>query len=96
MEHRLATAQEHAAWAAQAAAGAGFDRYDRMGEIAAATLVLTGTDDVVVDPRNADLLAEHVRHARLERFEGTGHLFFWEEPDAFVASVTRFLEDRPS
>ena len=62
----------------------------------AATLVLTGTEDGVVDPRNSDLLAEHVSDARLERFEGTGHLFFWEEPDAFVASVTRFLEDRPS
>ena len=96
MEYRLATAQEQAAWAAQAAAGVGFDRYDRVGEIAAATLVLTGTEDGVVDPRNADLLAEHVTHARLERFEGTGHLFFWEEPEAFVASVTRFLEDRPS
>ena len=96
MEHRLATAQGQAAWAAQAAAGVGFDRYDRMGEIAAATLVLTGTEDGVVDPRNADLLAEHVPDARLERFEGTGHLFFWEEPDAFVASVTGFLEDRSS
>jgi 3-oxoadipate enol-lactonase len=96
MEHRLATAQGPAAWAAQAAAGVGFDRYDRMGEIAPATLVLTGTEDAVVDPRNAGLLAEHVPDARLERFEGTGHLFFWEEPDAFVASVTRFLEDRPS
>ena len=67
-----------------------------MGEIAAATLVLTGTEDGVVDPRNADLLAEHLKHARLERFGGTGHLFFWEEPEVFVASVTRFLEDRPS
>ena len=55
-----------------------------------------GTEDGVVDPRNAGLLAEHIPGARLERFEGTGHLFFWEEPEAFVASVTRFLEDRPS
>ena len=96
MEHRLETAQEPAAWAAQAAAGAAFDRYDRMGEIASPTLVLTGTEDVVVDPRNAGVLAEHVPDARLERFEATGHLFFWEKPEAFVASVTRFLEDRPS
>ena len=96
MEHRLATAQPPEAWAAQAAAGAGFDRYDRMGEIAAPTLVLTGTEDAVVDPRNADVLAEHVPDARLERVEGAGHLFFWEEPAAFVASVGRFLEDRPS
>ena len=84
MEHRLATAQGQAAWAAQAAAGVGFDRYDRMGEIAAATLVLTGTEDGVVDPRNAGLLAEHVPDARLERFEGTGHLIQLDQPVRFM------------
>jgi uncharacterized protein YbjT (DUF2867 family) len=50
MEHRLATAQEPAAWAAQAAAGAAFDVWDRVGEIRAPTLVLTGGEDAVVDP----------------------------------------------
>ena len=55
----------------------------------------TGTADVVVDPRNADLLAEHIPDARLELFAGAGHLFFWEQPERFVASVTSFLEDRP-
>ena len=94
LAHRLATAQPPAAWAAQAAAGATFDRFDRLAEIRAATLVQTGTEDVVVDPRNSELLAEHLPSARLERFAGAGHLFFWEQPDAFVESVTRFLEDR--
>src|ERR671936_233107 len=37
MEHRLATAQPLAAWVAQAAAGAAFDVWDRVGEIGAPT-----------------------------------------------------------
>ena len=48
----------------------------------------------MVDPRNSELLEQHLPDARLELFPGTGHLFFWEEPERFVASVTRFLEDR--
>jgi pimeloyl-ACP methyl ester carboxylesterase len=92
MAHRLATAQDPRAWAAQAAAGATFDAYDRLGTLAAPTLVQHGTEDVVVDPRNGDLLAELLPDARLERFPGTGHLFFWEQPERFVASVASFVE----
>ena len=91
MAHRLATAQQPAAWAAQASAGATFDAYDRLGGLAAPTLVQHGDEDVVVDPRNADLLVELLPDARLERVPG-GHLFFWEAPEQFVSSVSGFLE----
>jgi pimeloyl-ACP methyl ester carboxylesterase len=92
LEHRLATAQPPAAWAAQAAAGMGFDAYDRLGELTLPTLVQHGSEDVVVDPRNSDVLVERVPDARLVVFPGTGHLFFWEEPDGFVASASSFLD----
>ena len=92
MRHRLATAQDPLAWGAQAAAGATFDAHDRLGALAAPTLVQHGDEDVVVDPRNADLLVELLGAARLERFPGTGHLYFWEEPERFTASVAAFLE----
>ena len=91
MEHRLATAQPLAAWLAQAAAGMSFDVWNRVAEITAPTLVLTGDLDVVVDPRNSELLAERIAGARLEVFPGTGHLFFWEEPERFVRVVKEFL-----
>ena len=94
LAHRLAAPQDPVAWVAQASAGATFDRFDRLAEIAAPTLVQTGTEDGVVDPRNSELLAERLPNARLERFAGAGHLFFWEQPEAFVESVTRFVEDR--
>jgi pimeloyl-ACP methyl ester carboxylesterase len=92
MTHRLATSQSPVAWAAQAAAGATFDAHDRLGGLPVPTLVQHGSEDVVVDPRNGDLLVELLPDARLDRFRGTGHLFFWEEPERFVSSVTAFLE----
>lgn len=93
LAHRLATAQDPAAWAAQAAAGASFDACDRIESLEAQTLVQTGTEDVVVDPRNSDLLGERLPDATVVRFPGCGHLFFWEQPDEFVDSLTSFLEE---
>jgi 3-oxoadipate enol-lactonase len=92
LSHRLATAQPLAAWAAQAAAGASFDAWDRVGDVRTPTLVLHGTEDAVVDPGNADLLAARIPGARVERFEGCGHLLFWEEPVRFVDVVGEFLQ----
>ena len=94
LAHRLATPQAPAAWAAQATAGATVDAYDRLGTLLAPTLVQHGGEDVVVHPANADLLVSLIPDARLERYPGTGHLFFWEEPARFVASVAAFLEGR--
>lgn len=91
MEHRLATAQPQPAWAAQAAAGATFDVWERVSEVHAPTLVLTGDADNVVDPRNSEVLAQRIADARLEVFHGAGHLFFWEEPERFVQVVSEFL-----
>lgn len=88
---RIDEAQPLEAWQAQAAAGVGHDAFDRLGEISAPTLVVTGTADEVVDPANSLLLAERIPEARLEVFEGAGHLFFWQEPDRFVALLEEFL-----
>jgi 3-oxoadipate enol-lactonase len=91
LAHRLATAQPVASWAAQAAAGASFDAWDRLPRLDIPTLVVHGTADVVVDPANADLLAERIPGAVVERFEGCGHLLFWEQPERFVHVVGEFL-----
>ena len=91
LRHRERTAQPFEAWSAQAAAGAGFAALDRIGAISAPTLVLHGTEDAVVDSRNATLLAERIPHARVELIAGGGHLCFWEQPDRFVEVVTEFL-----
>jgi 3-oxoadipate enol-lactonase len=93
LEHRLATAQEPAAWGAQAAAAVAFDAYDRLGGLIAPTLVQSGTEDVVIDPRNSFLLGDLLPNAEAAHFPGCGHLFFWEKPAGFVRSVTSFIED---
>jgi pimeloyl-ACP methyl ester carboxylesterase len=87
---RLASPPDPVGWPAQAAAGMGFAGVG--GAIEAPTLIVTGTEDNVVDQRNADVLAEQMPGARVERIPGTGHLFFWEQPDALVRIVTEFLQ----
>jgi 3-oxoadipate enol-lactonase len=89
--HRERTAQGFEPWSAQAAAGAGFDASERLGGLAAPTLVQHGDSDVVVDPRNGELLVELIPDARLSVYEGGGHLFFWQEPERFVREVEEFL-----
>ena len=80
-----------AGWAAQAAAGATWDADGRLAQISAPTLVVAGTADAVVDPRNARLLADAIPNARLELIDGAGHLPFWERAEEFAALVERFL-----
>lgn len=86
---RVANPPDPAGWQAQAAAGTTFPGVD--APIAAPTLILQGTDDNVVDERNADVLAAKIPGSRIERFPGAGHLFFWEQPEAFVRIVSEFL-----
>jgi pimeloyl-ACP methyl ester carboxylesterase len=86
---RLANPPDPAGWQAQAAAGTTFPGVD--GAIDAPTLIVTGTADNVVDARNADVLAERIPGARVHRFEGLGHLFFWEDPAGFVRILEEFL-----
>jgi pimeloyl-ACP methyl ester carboxylesterase len=79
------------AWAAQAAAGAGYTGRLRQTRIRARTLVLLGSADTVVDPGNGKLLADRIPGAQLVIFPELGHLLFWQDPDGFVDAVTSFL-----
>lgn len=92
MGFRRDTAQPLAAWMAQSAAGAAFDLAARAGDIVAETLVLTGVEDTVVDPKNSVVLADAIPGATLVEMPG-GHLFFVEEADRFNDVVTRFLTE---
>ena len=89
--YRLEHAPPVEAWQAQAYAGATFDSYDRIGAIAVPTLVLQGGDDNVVDPRNAELLAELIPGARIEIVPERGHLMVWEDSERVAELVTEFL-----
>jgi pimeloyl-ACP methyl ester carboxylesterase len=90
--YRLEHAPSLAAWQAQAYAGATFDAHDRIGAIATPTLVIQGGADMVVDPRNADLLADLIPNARVEIVADRGHLLVWEDSERVAELVREFLQ----
>jgi 3-oxoadipate enol-lactonase len=88
---RVASPPDPEGWQSQAAAGLTFQGVE-LERIGAPTLVLHGTEDNVVDRRNADLLAERIPDARARLLPGTGHMFFWEQPGESVRLIAEVLE----
>ncbi len=69
----------------------GWDAYDRLPAIAIPTLVLHGTEDRIIAPVNAEILAERIPGAELVWLEGAGHVYTWEQPERADAAVLDFL-----
>jgi 3-oxoadipate enol-lactonase len=90
--HHREHLDEPAAMTSLSLAGAGYVGGGRQAKIQAPTLVLQGSDDTVVDPRNGPYLAEHIPDAELVMLPGLGHLFFWEQPEALTSPTIGFLE----
>lgn len=91
LAHRLASPQDPAGWAAQAAAGTTYDGADRAASIEVPTLVISGTADRVVDFRNSQVLGELIPNSRVELIDDAGHLVFWEHPEAVARLINEFL-----
>ena len=66
---------------AQLSAIMGHDTSERLKAIAAPTLVIHGTEDRLLVAANGELLAKLIPGARLKLLEGSGHMFFWEQPE---------------
>ncbi len=77
-------------YAAQLGAALGHDAYARLGAIAHPTLVVHGTEDRMVPPDNARLLAEALPAAELRLWDDTAHLLFTDEP-GIDRAVCEFL-----
>jgi 3-oxoadipate enol-lactonase len=67
------------------------DAWDRLPEIKAPTLVLTGDADVLIPPGNSEILAERIPNARLIVIPGGGHQILVEEADACNEAILTFL-----
>jgi 3-oxoadipate enol-lactonase len=90
--YRLQHAPPLEAWQAQLAAGMGFAHTSKpIEQIAAPTLILHGGADVIVDARNAEVLAARIPDARVETFPDRGHLMVWQEPEWFAEKLREFL-----
>ena len=79
------------AYAACCEALAAWDFRDRVGEIAAPTLVIAGADDPGVTPEQAALLADAIDGSRLVVLPEAAHLANVEQPEAFSAAVSEHL-----
>jgi pimeloyl-ACP methyl ester carboxylesterase len=64
---------------------------DRLHQIAAPTLVITGDADRLVPPGNSDILARHIPRAKLVKIPGGSHGFNFETPDVFNRHVLDHL-----
>lgn len=65
---------------AQAQAILAHDTNARLSQLEMPTLVIHGTEDQMLPVGNGQMIAERIPQARLELFDGVGHLFFWERP----------------
>jgi len=65
----------------QLQACAAHDASTRLARLAMPTLVIHGTDDQLLPVQNGRMIASLIAGARLEIFDGVGHLFFWERAE---------------
>jgi 3-oxoadipate enol-lactonase len=91
VEKKSADVQDPAGYAGQIAAALSHDTYDRLPQIAAPTLILTGDDDRVIPGASSEVLHERIPGSRLEVVRGAGHLFFLERPEESLRLLEEFL-----
>ena len=68
---------------------------ERLHQIKAPTLVLTGDADRLISPANSDVIAENIPGAKLVKIKGGSHGFNVEMPEAFNREVLSFLGSVP-
>jgi pimeloyl-ACP methyl ester carboxylesterase len=73
----------------------GWDAFDRLGQVSVPTLVLHGTEDRLIAPQNARILADSIPGAELHWLEGAGHLYHSEQAAAADAAVLDFIARHP-
>jgi 3-oxoadipate enol-lactonase len=74
----------------------GHDTSARLASLRVPTLVLHGTADRMLDVANGELIASLIPDARLERFDGVGHMFWWEQPERSAALVREHTARAPA
>ena len=68
------------------------DTWSRLANLTAPTLVLTGSEDVLIPPENTTILAERIPNSRPVIIEGGGHQVFVEQPGPCNQAMAQFLE----
>lgn len=68
-----------------------FNVKKRLSEINCPVLAITGSEDKMMPPDNAKLLAEGIPNGELSIIEGAGHNFFYEKPDETNRRLINFF-----
>lgn len=67
--------------------------YKQMAKQKLPTLVIWGTEDKTMPIYQIDRMAKVLKHAEFVIFEGSGHIFLYDEGDRAVAHTLPFLEE---
>jgi pimeloyl-ACP methyl ester carboxylesterase len=67
-----------------------------LATITCPTLVVVGTEDTLIPPAESEKMAKAVKGAKLVKVPGAGHLSNVENPDAFNAALTAFVDGLPA
>lgn len=68
-----------------------FDVRDQLAVLRTPTLILGGSDDLLVPPKILADTAQRIAGAQLQALQGTGHLTHLEQPELFYQKLTAFL-----
>lgn len=66
--------------------------YDRLHQIQASTLVISGDDDILIPKENATIISEQIPTAKLLIVPGGGHQILIEQPDICNQEIIAFLQ----
>ena len=69
--------------------------FDRLPQVKAPTLVVTGADDVLIPAKNSEIIAAQIPGAKLHIIAGVGHAFMDEGRDAFLKVFLPFVKSHP-
>ena len=67
------------------------DTCDRLEEITAPTLVITGARDRVISPQNSEILTQKIPGAKQEIIKDAAHAFCFSHPDPTATAIINFL-----
>jgi len=71
----------------------GWDIRERLNQIQAPVLLLSGAEDLLTPPWKCLETARRIPHGRFEVVPGIGHAFPVEDPKSFVARVRAFVDE---
>ena len=78
----------------QVSAEMGFSTAMRLKKIEAPTLILHGTEDVLVPPKNAEILAKRIPGAKMIMLDKTAHFLFQPYPERVSIMINDFLTEK--